>query len=256
MADVLDTARAIARCRAAEGERPPGERLFEDPFARLFAGQGEAGAEDVVAAFARVPFFTEQVRLRTRYLDDLVRTEIARGARDVVILGAGFDTRALRLAEIARHDVRVHEIDFPEQLARKRATFADAGVALPTHVRLHGCDLSRPDALATLTGPLADSGCRAGAGAVFLLEGVISYIEDDAVERTFRFVADAGGAGSRIGFNYTAARFHRRPLASLLEAAGLQAVEDVDLAAVHRRYLRGEPPPGGELFRIATAERR
>jgi hypothetical protein len=34
------------------------------------------------------------------------------------------------------------------------------------------------------------------------------------------------------------------------------AVEDLDLAAVHRRYLPGEPPPGGELFRIAVAERR
>lgn len=256
MADVLDTARAIARCRAAEGERPPGERLFEDPLARLFAGEGDAGAEDVVAAFARVPFFAEQVRLRTRYLDDVVRTEIARGARDVVVLGAGFDTRALRLAEIARHGVRVHEIDFPEQLARKRATLDGAGIVLPPNVRLLGCDLAHPDALASLTGPLADGGCRPGSGAVFLLEGVISYIEDDAVERSFRFVAEAGGAGSRIGFNYTAARFDRRSLASLLEASGLHEVEDLDLASVHHRYLCGEPPPGGDLFRIAIAERR
>lgn len=256
MADVLDTARAIARCRAAESERPADERLFEDPLARIFAGDGDAGAEEAVAAFARVPFFAEQVRLRTRYLDDLVRAEIARGARDVVILGAGFDTRALRLAEIARHGVRVHEIDFPEQLARKRAAFDEAGVVLPPHVRLLGCDLSRRDALATLTGPLAEGGCRPGSGAVFLLEGVISYIEDDAVERSFRFVAGAGGPGSRIGFNYTAARFNRRSLASLLEAGGLQPVEDLDLAAVYRRHLPGEPPPGGDLFRIATAERR
>ena len=256
MADVLDTARAIARCRAAEGERPDDERLFEDPLARLFAGDGDAGAEDVVAAFARVPFFAEQVRLRTRYLDDLVRAEIARGARDVVILGAGFDTRALRLAEIVRHGVRVHEIDFPEQLARKRAALDEGGVVLPPHVRLLGCDLSRPDALATVRGPLVEGGCRPGSGAVFLLEGVISYIEDDAVERTFRFVADAGGPGSRIGFNYTATRFNRRPLAALLEAGGLDQVEDLDLAAVHRRYLTAEPPPGGDLFRIATAECR
>ncbi len=255
MADVLDTARAIARCRAAEAERPPDDRLFEDPLARLFAGDGDAGAEDVVAAFARVPFFAEQVRLRTRYLDDLVRAEIARGARDLVVLGAGFDTRALRLAEIVHHGVRVHEIDLPEQLARKRATLDQVGVVLPPHVRLLGCDLSLPDALASLTGPLVDGGCRPGSRAVFLLEGVISYIEDDAVERTFRFVADAGGPGSRIGFNYTASRFNRRSLPSLLEAGGLQPVEDLDLAAVHRRYLPGEPPPGGDLFRIATAER-
>ncbi|MBM4246098.1 MAG: class I SAM-dependent methyltransferase [Deltaproteobacteria bacterium] len=256
MADVLDTARAIARCRAAESARPAGERLFEDPLARLFAGDGDAGAEDAVAAFARVPFFAEQVRLRTRYLDDLVRAEIARGARDVVVLGAGFDTRALRLAEIARHGVRVHEIDFPEQHARRRATLDQAGVALPSYLRFLDCDLSHPDALANLTGPLADGACRPGSGAVFLLEGVISYIEDDAVERTFRFVADAGGPGSRIGFNYTASRFNRRSLASLLEAGGLNPVEDLDLAAVHRRYLPGEPPPGGDLFGIATAERR
>ena len=254
MPDVLDTARAIARCRAAEGDRPAGQRLFADPFAHLFAGAGEPGAEDVVAALARVPFFPEQVRLRTRYLDDLVRDALARGGRDLIILGSGFDTRALRLAEIAAGGMRVHEIDFPEQLARKRATLAGAGVTLPAGLSFIGCDLGAPDALPALAAILAERGCAPGSGAVFLLEGVITYIDDASLERAFRFVAEVGGPGSRVGFNYTVGRFQGRSLASLLAAARLRPIEDLDFAALHRHYLDAEPPPGGDLFRIGIAE--
>src|SRR5919204_6404377 len=85
--DVMDTAAAVARVREEEGLRPPGQRLFEDPFARLF--RGDADAEEVTARFFTVPFFREGIRLRTRFIDDVVRDALGAGLRQVVLLGAG-----------------------------------------------------------------------------------------------------------------------------------------------------------------------
>src|SRR5438132_10435805 len=97
--EVTDTAAAIARVRSWESELPEDQRLFEDPYAHLFAG-GSA-ADEAVQLFLSAPVFRDHVRLRTRFIDDAVRAALAAGVAQIINLGVGFDCRTLRLGEIA-----------------------------------------------------------------------------------------------------------------------------------------------------------
>jgi hypothetical protein len=85
MADVMDTAAAVAWMRAREADLPAGDRLFDDPFARLFA-RGPAEC-DATALMLQAPFMRESIRIRTRYIDDALRAGLRAGVRQVLILG-------------------------------------------------------------------------------------------------------------------------------------------------------------------------
>ena len=87
---ITDTAAIIARARAAEGDRPPEERLFVDPFAHLFSG--DLDESELADTFGAMPFLREQVRIRTRFIDDFVR----RGLADGVCAGPGRPNLACR----------------------------------------------------------------------------------------------------------------------------------------------------------------
>src|SRR5580658_1645091 len=129
---VADTAFSIAAVRAEEGRRPPAERLFDDPYASFFAAAGAHAAEST-ERFLALPFFRDGVRLRTRYIDDAVREGLKAGLDQIVLLGAGFDARGLRMPEIAARRASVYEIDTSDQLERKRAVLKSAGVKVPAN---------------------------------------------------------------------------------------------------------------------------
>src|SRR5262252_11230014 len=112
--DARHTAAAIARVRKQEGTRPARERLFDDPYAGLF----DDTSLSVQALFDLIPFFEEHIRLRTRFLDEAVRQGLSEGIGVLALLGAGFDTRALRMPEL-RENVRVVEIDHEDQIVSK-----------------------------------------------------------------------------------------------------------------------------------------
>jgi methyltransferase (TIGR00027 family) len=249
--DVTDTAAAIARLRAAEGELPPQQRLFEDPFARHFSGG--AAADEALAQFLRVPFFHEAIRVRTRFIDDAVRAAVADGIAQLVILGAGFDCRALRLDEVVRAGARVFEVDYAAQLARKRAVLDGAGVTLPEHVQLVASDFEAEGYDARLVSDLRARGFVAARPVLFVCEGVLGYLNDPEIDRCLRLMATAGGRGSRAVFNYGIVNIDPERLGARVGRAGFVTLDDETLAALYVRYVGGTPPAGGEFQRIALA---
>lgn len=249
--DITDTAAAIARLRAAERDLPAEQRLFDDRFARLFAGG--AAAEEALAQFLRVPFFHEAIRVRTRFIDDSVRAALADGIGQLVILGAGFDCRALRLDEIACAGARVFEVDFAAQLASKRAILDAAGVTLPANVQLVASDFEADGYDARLTADLRARGFDGERAVLFVCEGVLGYLNDPEIDRCLRLMATCGGRGSRAVFNYSVVRIDPERLTARAGRAGFTALEDETLAALYVRYLGAAPPAGGELQRIALA---
>ncbi len=135
------------------------------------------------------------VALRTRYLDDCVTRALDRGIAQVAILGAGLDTRAVRLG---RSGVRFFEVDQPASQADKRERVSkfegyplDAATFVP-------CDFERDDFVQRL----ADAGFDRRAPACLVWEGVVYYLAEDAARSTLGRVASALEPRSLLIFDY------------------------------------------------------
>jgi methyltransferase (TIGR00027 family) len=122
--DVTGTAFVVAEFRARENAEP--HPLYVDPIVPIFLdARTRAAADKISAGF---PAADMNVRLRTRYLDDRLDAELAGDCRQVVILGAGLDTRSVR----KRSDgVAYFEIDDPSTVAFKRQRLAESGYDAP-----------------------------------------------------------------------------------------------------------------------------
>src|SRR5262245_44066985 len=90
--NVTGTAFVVAEYRAEENNAA--HPLYRDPVVPLFLSpESRRAARNAAAGF---PLVKELVKLRTRYLDETLDVQIAGGCRQVVVLGAGLDTRAVR----------------------------------------------------------------------------------------------------------------------------------------------------------------
>ena len=252
MVDVADTAFSIAVVRAEESDRPEGERLFSDPYALHFAAAG-AHAAEATQRYLDLPFFRDGIRLRTRYIDDAVRDGFASGLSQLVLLGAGFDARGLRMAEVKERGVKVFEVDVPSQLERKRAVLDGAGVALPEHVVFVPFDFASTDIEASASDALVAKGFRKGAGAMFVWEGVIGYITSEMIDASLAFMAHSGGAGTRVVFTFSDIVFDPVPAIERIRSAGFTRFEEHAFDAIWRRYLPGEPPMHAAYSKMGVA---
>ncbi len=114
-----------------------------------------------------------------------------------VILGAGFDTRALRLKGMPNYaSVRSFEIDTPPTLAYKREKLAGAGVDA-SGVTFVPADFEKDDWLARLI----EAGFDPGQPALFIWEGVVPYLDQEAAKDTLRKIASTA-PGSIVAFDY------------------------------------------------------
>jgi methyltransferase (TIGR00027 family) len=130
---------------------------------------------------------------RKRYADDRVAEAVATGVDQVVVLGAGMDTRAYRLAATAW----VYEVDLPANVDTKRARVRAALGEVPAHVRLVPVDFESGDLADSLTA----NGLQFDRPTMFVWEAVTQYLTEDGVRRTLALLAKAV-AGSRLLLTY------------------------------------------------------
>ncbi|MFO0546865.1 MAG: SAM-dependent methyltransferase [Polyangiaceae bacterium] len=252
MLTVSDTAYAIATVRAAEANITEG-RLFEDPYAAIFAAAGGHAAEGTDLLMA-MPFFPEGIRLRTRAIDVHVLAAIESGTRQLVLMGAGFDARALRLEPVVTTSTHAFEIDKAELLEQKQAALARAGVELPSRIQTIATDFG-DDFEAPLRAALAERGFDRERPAVFVWEGVIPYLGPDAVARCLRFMADLGAAGTRLVFDYSPISFDPDTARARVLQAGFTHFESVTLETEWRRHWTSAPHPNASFFEVALASK-
>lgn len=146
----------------------------------------------------RYPFEGEvpmqyQASARQTFFDSAVERFLV-SIRQFVILGAGFDTRAYRLPEEAQ--ARSFEVDTPKTQMVKRELLKKTGIDT-TGVTFVSADFEKEDWLARLT----NAGFDPTQPALFLLEGVIPYLDREAVEDTLRKIASTA-RGSIVAFDY------------------------------------------------------
>jgi methyltransferase (TIGR00027 family) len=199
-APLAATDRWIAAARAAETGRP--DRLLEDPWAAALAGPE---GEDWLGARAGSPALAVMI-IRARFFNDFLRRVTGPGGvGQVVLLGAGLDTRGYRLAWPGR--VQVFELDQPEVLDRKQAILDGAGAEPRCARRAVGVDLT-----GRWTTGLLEAGFDPGAPSCWLAEGFLFYLSGDGVARLLDEVTGLAQAGSWLGFDISNAATLTHPL--------------------------------------------
>ena len=139
--------------------------------------------------------FVDHVALRSAMIDRLLRGALERGIRQVVILGAGLDSRAHRLSEL--RNAVVYEVDHPDgqRMKQERAhaleVAADALHYVPADFEQLG-----------MTRRLQEAGHRADEPSFFVLEGLVPYLRREVIERVLHELSNAAAPGSQLVVTY------------------------------------------------------
>jgi methyltransferase (TIGR00027 family) len=226
---------------------------------------------------------------RVKHMDAVLMDEIERGIEQLVVLGAGFDSRAYRF-ERELSGVRVFEVDHPVTAAMKRARLEDMYGARPAHVTYVEVDFEVED----WARRLLDAGYDHGQPSLFIWCGVSMYIPQEAVAGVLAFVGSSSSPGTSIVFDHISREMAegrealvangrgpamvRRLVAQMgepyrfgvsqpntpafVECFGLRLESDLDTQDLAQRYLtdsrgrmRGDPREGGVAIAHARVRR-
>lgn len=259
------TALGAAGYRAAH-QQLEGGKVFSDPLARTILGDD---ADAIIAGLSADPA-QQRTRIfmaaRSRFAEDCLGAAVSRGVRQAVVLGAGFDTFALR-NPYSDLGLRVFEVDHAATQAWKRRRLSEVGLAIPASLTFAAIDFETDD----LGRGLRDAGFDPDRPAFFIWLGVVPYLGREAIAATLRYIASV--PKSEVVFDYseppenyppewraaivelgalTAAigepwlsHFDPDEIARELRGYGFGDVEDLGMAEIAVRYL-GAPAGGSD----------
>lgn len=198
-----NTALGAAICRLIEQYQPEQTRLFSDPVLKDLVGtpgrvlMRRASIRNLLIRQMEsiTPGIYGSQIYRTRILDETVQEALARGIGQVVILGAGLDTRPYRLPGIEQ--AHVFEVDLPAVQEEKKKKLRKRYGQLPTHVTFLALDFDTQHLPAALSKTTFDP----ASPAVFIWEGVTQYLSQEAVRQTLACVGTSA-PGSILIFTY------------------------------------------------------
>jgi methyltransferase (TIGR00027 family) len=200
--------------------------LFRKSFLRLFAPPG----------------VYEYVIARTKYIDAVFERALADRFDQILIFGAGYDTRALRFQARARH-TRIFELDAPRTQQAKIKQLRKRDLSIPANLVFITIDFEKE----SLSQKLVLAGFQKDSRNLFVLEGLLMYLEPESVRETFQTIRKYAGKGSRVVFDYIQASVLRHEN-TLYGEAGL--VKSVSKAGEQWQF--GIEP--GEIGSFAEAQ--
>lgn len=182
------TAFWTASVRALESRRP--DCLFSDPWAAALAGGIGAAWIEQRSEASVLP-----IVLRTRYFDDfLLRVATENGLRQIVLLGAGLDTRAYRLEW--PQGAQFFELDQPSVLEHKKQILGQFGAKPNCRRYAIGADLNEP-----WQDHLLQTGFDPHTPSIWLLEGFLFYLPNESITRLIDQVTQLSTTASWLGFD-------------------------------------------------------
>jgi methyltransferase (TIGR00027 family) len=235
------TAQYMALYRAMETKRPKNRRLFTDPYAIHFLDTrlrlacrlaAFPPAEHLLYRYIqhRIPGALASGLARTRLIDELLETTVHQGIQQLIILGAGFDTRSLRLEYL--QTLPVIEIDHPDTAHRKLEVLQHHTPTLPGNTRYLSIDFDRQ----SLEDLLRQQHVDLSRPTTLIWEGVTNYLRKEAVDAVFALAAKLV-KGSFIIFTYVDRKVLENPAAFF----GAERLLN-DLAAIEERWTFGFRP--------------
>jgi methyltransferase (TIGR00027 family) len=271
------TAMATAFLRALAAHDPRPQVRGCDTLAEIFLPEEQRKPLHDSTAHAWVlqnritPGAYEFMLARTAFFDRIVEQALQGNIGQMVFLGAGYDSRPYRFADLIR-DTTLFELDMQPTQQRKQECLRQAGVPIPGQVRFVPVDFNTDP----LAGTLAAAGFDSRKETVFVWEGVTYYLASEAVDGMLSFVAGNSPPGSSICFDYAAIsretldepggkgiRSHMRSqyaneparfgipagwIESVLAGRGFEILEHLTAAQMSRKYLsHGSLPEIGQV---------
>jgi methyltransferase (TIGR00027 family) len=245
------TAMTVAFCRALAARDEREGITGPDTLAEIFLSeegkgrlQDAASREWAIRNLVTVPLYGYFIA-RTSYFDRVFQEALEGGVPQIVLLGAGYDTRSWRFKEHITK-TRVFELDITSTQESKRAALRTAGIDIPGQVTLVRIDFKSQD----LESVLADAGYDPLLRTLFIWEGVTYYLTEEAVNGTLRFVHRNSPRGSTLCFDYLTEKLgsvnpaepflfwkHPMQMKELLSGRGFKVIEELDAEEMERRYL-------------------
>jgi methyltransferase (TIGR00027 family) len=173
---------------------PEGDRICHDSYAVRFVSPSRLAW---VTAHPDEPFpgLRNTIAARVRYFDETIRAAARKGLEQLVILGAGYDSRAYRIAELGT--VRVFEIDHPDTQEIKKEKIREIFGSLPGHVTYVAVDFETQD----FGSRLRECGYSPAKKTLFVMEGLLMYLGVKAIDELLGFIAQNSPPGSAILFD-------------------------------------------------------
>lgn len=199
------TAEGVALYRLGESIKPEGERICYDPYAIYFINpdilefvrnnpnKAKADAERYEKL---LPGMVNSGIARVRYFDDFVKKSVDEGFEQLVILGAGYDTRAYRIERLKM--LKIFEVDHPDTQSLKTDTIKKIFNSLPDHVVYVPINLATEN----LGRKLVGTGYDQSKKTLFLMEGLLYYLSPKVVDEILSFIRTNSGKESAILFDY------------------------------------------------------
>jgi methyltransferase (TIGR00027 family) len=199
------TAETIAMVRMTESKKPEDERICYDPYAISFISQdvldfASKNPEEYRAFVARneslVPGASNSIVARVRFFDDVVKSSINDGLKQLVIVGAGYDTRAYRIEGLDK--IHAFEIDHPATQKIKINIIKQIFDSPPNHVTYIPSDLEIDEFGKKLLETKYDSSKE----TLFIMEGLLMYLSPETVDKILSFIVHNSVKGSSVLFDY------------------------------------------------------
>jgi methyltransferase (TIGR00027 family) len=250
------TALMIARQRAAHQVLDHGSILY-DPFAMKILHEDEKDVLQFANGHPLASIGRLLTAARSRIAEDALSRAVESGIRQIVILGAGLDTFALRNPHGARQ-TRIYEVDHPATQAWKRERLAEAQIALPPWLIFVPVDFEQDD----VGDKLVAAGFQQNSPAFFTWLGVVPYLTQDAIGRTLDYMSSI--QNSEVVFDYMeppqafseemrelvtkrteqlekmderwASRFEPAGIAAILRSHGFSDIEDINFQEIKSRF--------------------
>jgi methyltransferase (TIGR00027 family) len=147
----------------------------------------------------------EYVIVRTKYIDAVFEQALAEQFDQILIFGAGFDTRALRFHDNTQN-TQIFELDVPVTQQAKIGQYQKRHLLVPSNVTFIGIDFDKE----SLPVKLDEAGFRKQQRSLFVLEGLLMYLQPESVWATFQTIQNYAGKSSWVVFDYVHASVLRK----------------------------------------------
>lgn len=279
------TAQYMALFRALETERDSNDKLFSDHYAVHFLEAklrfaARMSKYSIIRKYInntiqkKIPGAFSSAIARTKYIDDLLQSTITNGVKQVIILGAGFDTRALRLPFL--ESIPVIEIDHPNTSNFKTTTYKNRIGPLSKNIEFYQIDFNKQ----SLEGLAEQNNFDFTKPTTVIWEGVTNYLTEDAIKSTFGFISKFT-KNSHVIFTYVHKKiledpssflggeklladldkleekwtfgFQPEELSNYLKSFDMMVIEDMGATEYRAKYLPNRAENGYEFYRVAIA---